>query len=153
MSTFLQDYSHYPKTVRAAFLWFFAAWIWHYFSLYMFFLKGEVPIEQIAIGIMLFISLVLFKKWGRVLSMIFNFLAIIWFLWLSVHFYYAARYQLIWIATVNVTLFAISSYFLFNRTTKAYFIKMTEEKEKEKMLEIETRTKALDQFKKNRKKK
>ena len=152
MENFINTFSQYPRTVRTAFITFVAAWCWHYFSLYMYFLKGEVPIEQIAIGLMLFISLVLFKKWGRILSIVFNSLAIIWYLWLTSQFMFADKQSLITVAMVNVVLFGLSALYLFHKNTAAFFKLMAEKKEKEKAQEIEEHVKNSALLRKRKKK-
>lgn len=149
----IEEFNQFPRSVRAVFQTFVIAWGWHYFSLYQYFLKGDVPIEQIAIGVMLFISLVMFKKWGRVLSMIFNFLAVIWYLRLAVLFYYGDKNHLIYVAAVNVFLFGVSTYFLLTKDTADFFKLKTDEKDKERAKEIEQHTKKIEQAKKKRTKK
>ncbi len=117
----LEKFIGLPASVQRSFIFVLVAWAAHYMTAYLYILKEELPYPHLVIAMMLFMGLILVKKWGRFICVFFTGWAIIWYVYFVVSFYAAKRFDIVGILLVNIFLFATSIYYLMKKDTISYF--------------------------------
>ena len=117
----IEEYKSFPNSVRNAILFLFAGWVWHYISLYRYFFRGEVPFNQIVIGLSICYFVFRIKSWARVLCIVCNILIVVMYLSVFLSFLAAGKTHYAAVSGINVVLFSLASYFLFVGESSRFF--------------------------------
>ena len=115
------DYKESPPSVKNGLTILILAWIWHFITLYRFFMNGQIPTNQIVIGLLVCISVFLMKNWARVLCVVCNILIVFMYLFVGASFYANGKIYFGVIALMNVALFSLATYFLMLGSSSAYY--------------------------------
>ena len=110
-----------PQSVKNGFTVLVLAWAWHFITLYSFFLHGQIPGNQIVIGLLVCLFVFLIKNWARVLCVVCNILIICMYLFVGASFYTTGEIFFGLIALMNVALFSLATYFLMMGSSAAYY--------------------------------
>lgn len=121
ISKAIADFKESPPSVKNGLTVLVLAWIWHFISLYRFFLNGQIPSNQIVIGLLVCVFVFLMKNWARVLCIVCNILIVFMYLFVGASFYGSGKIYFGVIALMNVALFALATYFLMLGSTSAYY--------------------------------
>ncbi len=117
----IADFKESPPSVKNGLTVLVLAWVWHFISLYRFFLNGQVPGNQIVIGLLVCFFVFLMKNWARVLCIVCNILIIFMYLFVGASFYDGGKIYLGVAALMNTALFSLATYFLMLGSSSAYF--------------------------------
>jgi magnesium-transporting ATPase (P-type) len=121
MAGAIADFKESPRSVKNGLTVLVLAWLWHFITLYRFFLSGQIPGNQIVIGILICFFVFLMKNWARVLCIVCNILIVFMYLFVGSSFYESGKIYFGVIALMNVALFSLASYFLLLGTSAAYY--------------------------------
>jgi hypothetical protein len=116
----LAKFKSFPKSVRYGIILLVAGWLWNYLSLYLFF-EGNVPWQQIVLGVTICFFVFKIKKWARVLCFLGNSFIILQYMVASWGFYGQGQMQNFAISMLNIIVFAAASYFLAIKETSRFF--------------------------------
>jgi hypothetical protein len=117
----LAEFKESPPSVKNGFTVLVLAWMWHFITLYRFFLNGQIPGNQIIIGLLVCVFVFLLKNWARVLCLVCNILIILMYLFVGASFYDSGKIYFGLIALMNVALFSLASYFLLLGSSAAFY--------------------------------
>jgi hypothetical protein len=117
----LDDFKAFPNSVRNGLLFLVIGWIWHYFSLYRYFFNGNIPFNQIVIGVSICYFVFRIKNWARVLCLVSNSLIILMYLSVTYSFFVMGKPHLGVVSGLNVILFSIATYFLAIGESSGFF--------------------------------
>ena len=117
----VEMFKTYPGSVRNALIFLFSGWIWHYVSLYRYFFHGDLPANQIVIGVSLCYFVFRIKNWARILCIVCNILIIAMYLSVGFSFMAGGKIHFAVVSGINVVLFSLASFYLFTGATARYF--------------------------------
>ena len=117
----IEVFKGYPASVRNAIMFLCFSWLWHYVSLYRYFFHGDLPFNQIVIGVSICYFVFRIKNWARVLCIVCNILIIVMYLSLTFSFMTAAKTHFAAISGINVLLFSMATYYLFVGESSRFF--------------------------------
>jgi len=121
ISKAIADYKESPPSVKNGLTVLMLAWVWHFISLYHFFLNGQIPGNQIVIGLLVCFLVFLMKNWARVLCIVCNILIVFMYLFVGASFYGGGKIYFGVVALMNVALFSLATYFLMLGSSATYF--------------------------------
>ncbi len=121
ISNAIADFKESPSSVKNGLTVLLLAWVWHFISLYRFFLNGQIPGNQIVIGLLVCLFVFLIKNWARVLCIVCNILIVFMYLFVGASFYSGGKIYFGLIALMNVALFSLATYFLMLGSTSAFY--------------------------------
>ncbi len=110
-----------PQSVKSGLTVLGLAWVWHFITLYRFFLNGQIPGNQIVIGTLVCLFVFLMKNWARILCIVCNILIMLMYLFVGASFYAKGNIYFGLIALMNVALFSLVTYFLMLGSSAAYY--------------------------------
>ena len=117
----LAEFRESPPSVKNGLTILVLAWVWHFITLYRFFLNGQVPGNQIVIGLFVCVFVFLLKNWARVLCIVCNILIILMYLFVGASFYSSGKVYFGLIALMNVSLFSLATYFLAIGSSSSFY--------------------------------
>ena len=117
----LAEFRESPPSVKNGLTILVLAWVWHFITLYRFFLNGQVPGNQIVIGLFVCVFVFLLKNWARVLCIVCNILIILMYLFVGASFYSSGKVYYGLLALMNVSLFSLATYFLAIGSSSAFY--------------------------------
>ncbi len=121
ISKAISDFKDSPPSVKNGLTVLLLAWMWHFITLYRFFLNGHVPGNQIVIGLLVCLFVFLIKNWARVLCIVCNILIVFMYLFVGASFYANGKIYYGLIALMNVALFSLATYFLMLGSSSAFY--------------------------------
>jgi len=121
MAEAIADFKESPQSVKNGLTVLVLAWLWHFITLYRFFLHGQIPGNQIVIGLLVCLFVFLMKNWARVLCIVCNILIVFMYLFVGASFYANGKIYFGVIALMNVALFSLATYFLMMGSSAAYY--------------------------------
>jgi peptidoglycan/LPS O-acetylase OafA/YrhL len=126
MADFWTAFAGFPASVRRANMLLWTSWTSHFFFVYLLFggQTTEFPttlfLQQIAIGMILWVFVFKVKRWARILGMLFNVAAIGLYVLVAMLFY-PSRPSITIYAIVNIGLFCACIYLLIIPQTARFF--------------------------------
>lgn len=114
----------FPKTVKNGILFMYAGWVC-FFILFLFVLKDPVEPRPAISGLLACYCIMMLRNWARVLCILCNIFIIIQLLVPALTLLGGGLVVPGGVIALCVACFAISSYFLFQKETKAFFASMT----------------------------
>jgi len=117
----ITEFKESPPSVKNGLTVLIMAWLWHFITLYRFFLNGQIPRNQIVIGLFICLFVFLLKNWARVLCIVCNILIIFMYLFVGASFYSGGKVYFGLIALLNVALFSIATYFLAIGSSASFY--------------------------------
>lgn len=126
MVDFWTTFAGLPASVRRANLFLWTSWTSHCYFVYFLFSgqTTEFPtnlfLQQIAIGMTLWVFVFMVKRWARIMGMLFNVAAIGLYVLVAILFY-TSRPSITFYAILNIGLFCASIYYLLIPRTARFF--------------------------------
>jgi hypothetical protein len=117
----IAEFRESPASVKNGLTILIMAWVWHFITLYRFFLNGQIPGNQIVIGLFVCLFVFLLKNWARVLCIVCNILIIFMYIFVGASFYSSGKTYFGLIALMNVALFSLATYFLAISSSSAFY--------------------------------
>lgn len=110
-----------PVNVKNGVGLLFVGWVWFLYSIYFYYDKNYLTRFFIG-GIVLFMCVLQFKKWARILALFCNIMTIVYCFAFTVLFHLSGSnpYAVV-VSTINVLLFAFSSYFFLQKASVDFF--------------------------------
>lgn len=117
----VKRFSTFPNSLKNGIILLYAAWIWYFMVLYLFFFGGAIPTRQLISGFIACTCIFTLKKWARALCVLVNVFVIIQILPASLSLLgMENKFQSGLYLLVAVVLFAGSSYFFLIKQTSDY---------------------------------
>lgn len=121
MNPVIAYFEPFPDSAKNGIIALLAAWIFFLFSLYQFYLKGEMPSRILIIAAAACFVVVKGYNWGRILCTLSNAMIILWCLVFTAVFMERGAGAETAVSMLNVVLFSASTYYLWTRDSRAFF--------------------------------
>ena len=110
-----------PVNVKNGVGLLFVGWVWFLYSIYSYYGKNYLTRFLIS-GVVLFVCVLQFKKWARILALLCNTLTILYcFVFIALFHLSGSNPYAVVASAINVLLFAFSSYFFLQKTSVDFF--------------------------------
>ena len=125
MNVFWAHFQSFPSSAKNGIILLIAAWSWLLFTIYRYFLPGEIPDRVLVAGIMACTLIFKVRSWARVLCILGSVLAILVHIQFAMHFFMVGDTLKGMVAVITIALFSASTIYLAIPQTARYYKKHT----------------------------
>lgn len=120
MNQLLSYFEPFPRSAKNGIIALFAAWIFFIFSLHWYYLPGQNVSRILIIAAATCFVVVRGYNWGRILCLLANVMISLWCVVFAAAFWGVDTGKFV-VSVVNVILFSAATYYLWTKTSSAFF--------------------------------